>query len=61
MTHQIVITRAQDGGLRVIEQGLGESGFGETLREHDLQPAISAEMAGRYIAQRLADLVAVKQ
>lgn len=55
MTHQIVITRRQDGGFRVLEMGLGE-----TQREHEIQPEISAEMAARYLGNLLTELVAVE-
>jgi hypothetical protein len=51
---QIVITRLQDGGFRVIEMGMGE-----TQREHDIKPEISADMAAKYIADLMRNLVAV--
>lgn len=59
MTRQVVITRKPDGTLHVIEMGLGKAGMGETLREHNLQPEISIEMATRYLATVLQTLVAV--
>jgi hypothetical protein len=58
MTRQVVITRREDGGFRVIEMGLGTSGMGETLREHVLQPEINAEMATRYLVRVLEGLIA---
>lgn len=58
MTRQIVITRKLDGTLHVLEMGLGATGLGETLREHNLQPEISVEMATRYLATVLQTLVA---
>lgn len=57
--NQVVIVRTQDGGFRILEQGLGESGHGETLREHDLHPEISVDMAGKYLVKILNELVAV--
>jgi hypothetical protein len=54
MMHQVVITRTQDGGFRVLEMNAGG-----TQREHDLKPGISADMAARYLREVLNDLVAV--
>lgn len=58
MTTQVVITRRVDGGFRVLEMGYGQGGMGETLREHELQPEINAEMATRYLTRVLEGLVA---
>lgn len=55
---QIVITRSQDGGFRIIEMGLNAAGQGETLRGHDLRPEISADMVAKYLADLLKGLVA---
>lgn len=58
MSHQIVITRAPEGGFKISEMGLNERGLGETLRTHDLQPEISADMATKYLVRLLNELVA---
>lgn len=57
--HQVVITRTQTGGFKVAEMGLNDAGQGETLRTHDIQPEISAEMAAKYLAEVLRGLVVV--
>lgn len=56
---QLVITRLPAGGFKITEQGLNEQGQGETLRMHELQPEISAEMATRYLANVMRELVVV--
>jgi hypothetical protein len=56
MTLQIVITRPAGGGFHILEMGYGQGGRGETLREHDLQPEISVEMATRYLMRILETL-----
>jgi hypothetical protein len=52
--NQIVITRTQDGGFRVLEMSLTA-----TEREHDIKPEISADMAAKYLADLMRNLVAV--
>jgi hypothetical protein len=54
--NQVVITRTQDGGFRILE--MNTEG---TQREHDLKPDISADMAARYLRKVLDDLVLVKK
>jgi hypothetical protein len=58
---QIVITRTPQGGFKINEMGLGPTGLGETLRTHDLQPEISPDMATRYLANVMRELVAVEE
>lgn len=54
MTLQIVITRTDANTVHVLEMGLGASGMGETLREHDLR--VSDPLCAKYIADLLGTL-----
>lgn len=58
MTLQLVITRTPAGTVQIKEMGLGESGQGETLREHEMH--VSDPMAAKYIEHLLQILEAAQ-
>lgn len=58
---QLVITRLPEGGFKINEMGMNENGAGETLRTHEFDTTISADMATAYLVRLLVGLAAVEQ